>query len=97
MATQAFLISYLLSVNLYEHVFFRNSTAAHVAMRKIAISLADSHDLRVILSVLYTITEVIRNEKALECSEYEADIKSFCSEIGELPLKKSFICIVHEH
>lgn len=40
-----------------------NSTTANVAIRKIAVSLADSVDLRVILSFLYIITEVMRAEK----------------------------------
>ncbi|CAH1153784.1 unnamed protein product [Phaedon cochleariae] len=64
------------------NIEFENSTAAHVAMRKIAISLADSQDLRVILSVLYTITEVIRNEKDCESTEYEQEVTSFCYEIA---------------
>ncbi|CAG9771079.1 unnamed protein product [Ceutorhynchus assimilis] len=58
-----------------------NSTAAHVAMRKIAVSLADSQDLRVILSVLYIISEVIRAEKNLEDSEYKEDIEAFVCEL----------------
>lgn len=61
-----------------------NSTAAHVAMRKVAVSLADSIDLRVILSVMYTIVEVIRTEMMNDDSEYTLEINSFIYEIGEL-------------
>lgn len=52
-------------------------------MRKLAISLADSQDLRVILSVLYTITEVIRFEKASGSTEYKAQVEAFCQEISK--------------
>lgn len=52
-------------------------------MRKLAVSLADSQDLRIILSVLYTITEVIRNEKLCNTAEYQSQVESFCNEISK--------------
>ncbi|KAK0168425.1 hypothetical protein PV327_002227 [Microctonus hyperodae] len=59
-----------------------NNTAASSAMRKLAVSLADSVDLRVILSVLYIITEVMREEsKNFETSIYKNNIQSFKDEI----------------
>ncbi|XP_029032119.1 striatin interacting protein isoform X2 [Osmia lignaria lignaria] len=55
-----------------------NSSRAAPAMRKISVSLDDSVDLRVILSVLYIITEVMREEmKDLENSIYKDNIESF--------------------
>lgn len=60
-----------------------NSTTANVAIRKIAVSLADSIDLRVILSVLYIITEVIRVEKEREDSEYLDLVEAFMQEISQ--------------
>jgi len=66
-------------------MFCSNSTAAHVAMRKVAVSLADSIDLRVILSVMYTIVEVIRTEMANNESDYSLEIFAFTCEIGEVP------------
>lgn len=63
----------------------RNNTAAISAMRKLAVSLADSVDLRVILSVLYIITEVMREEAInFETSIYKDNIESFKEELGEL-------------
>lgn len=40
---------------------FRNSLAAVNACRKLAVNLGDSIELRVILSLLYTVTIVLRN------------------------------------
>ncbi|XP_045475787.1 striatin-interacting protein 1 [Harmonia axyridis] len=58
-----------------------NSNASHVAMRKVAVSLADSQDLRIILSVLYTIAEVVRNETNSESTEYKEVIEAFINDI----------------
>lgn len=62
---------------------FRNSSATNIAMRKVAVSLADSVDLRVILSVLYIITEVIRAEAAAGSEDYKQIVKSFTNEISK--------------
>lgn len=52
-------------------------------MRKVAVSLADSVDLRIILSVLYIITEVMRAEKDNSSSdEYAELVNDFAEEIS---------------
>ncbi|XP_035916520.1 striatin-interacting protein 1 homolog isoform X2 [Anopheles stephensi] len=58
-----------------------NSSTANLALRKIAVSLADSIDLRVILSVLYIITEVMRAEKESKNQEYAQLVSNFVTEI----------------
>ncbi|XP_053676051.1 striatin-interacting protein 1 homolog [Anopheles nili] len=58
-----------------------NSSTANIAMRKIAVSLADSIDLRVILSVLYIMTEVMRAEKESKNQEYYQMVLNFVTEI----------------
>jgi hypothetical protein len=60
-----------------------NATTANVAIRKIAVSLADSVDLRVILSVLYIITEVMRAEKEVPDSENKELVEAFIMEISQ--------------
>lgn len=61
----------------------RNSSATNLAMRKVAVSLADSADLRVIISVLYIITEVIRYEEVNGSDDFKAIVESFTNEISE--------------
>ncbi|KAL1383981.1 hypothetical protein pipiens_013078 [Culex pipiens pipiens] len=58
-----------------------NSSTASIAIRKVAVSLADSVDLRVILSVLYIITEVMRTEKEAGSEEYAQLVVNFTNEI----------------
>lgn len=53
-------------------------------MRKVAVSLADSVDLRIILSVLYIITEVIRNEKVAGSSDFKDIAETFSNELSKL-------------
>ncbi|XP_011308613.1 striatin-interacting protein 1 homolog [Fopius arisanus] len=64
------------------NIEIENSTAASSAMRKLAVSLADSVDLRIILSVLYIITEVMREEsKSLESTPYKDNVSNFKEEL----------------
>ncbi|XP_062549116.1 striatin-interacting protein 1 isoform X2 [Armigeres subalbatus] len=58
-----------------------NSSTASIAIRKVAVSLADSVDLRVILSVLYIITEVMRAEKESDSEEFAHLVINFTNEI----------------
>lgn len=53
-----------------------------VAVKITNVTLADSADLRVILSVLYTITETIRNEKEKESEDYRKIAHSFVQDIN---------------
>ncbi|CAH0407328.1 unnamed protein product [Chilo suppressalis] len=59
----------------------RSSTA--IASRKLTESLADSTNLRVILSVLYLITEYMRTEKDHPESEYSHLVQNFKEELGQ--------------
>ena len=56
----------------------RNDAAASNAMRKLAVSLADSTELRVILGVLYFMTEVLRNhEDSLLRDNFRAELSKY--------------------
>lgn len=81
------------------NIEIENSTTATSAMRKIAVSLDDSTDLRLILSVLYIITEIMREEmKDLENSIYKANVESFKEDLinpyGEELLVVKLLCMV---
>jgi hypothetical protein len=69
-----------------------NAATANVAIRKIAVSLADSIDLRVILSVLYIITEVMRAEKERTDSEHLNLVDAFTQEISQ-PLGDELLAV----
>lgn len=73
--------SFLSNLFLIDHS--SNSSTASIAIRKVAVSLADSVDLRVILSVLYIITEVMRAEKESDCEEYAHLVTNFINEISK--------------
>ena len=49
--------------------FFRDTFAANSACRKLAVSLADSVSLRTLLSLLYTMTQVLRSHKDQQLRE----------------------------
>ncbi|XP_012252405.1 striatin-interacting protein 1 homolog [Athalia rosae] len=64
------------------NIEIENSATATSALRKLAVSLADSVDLRVILSVLYIITEVMRVEALnIENSPYRKHVEAFKEEL----------------
>jgi len=66
-------------------------------MRKLAVSLADSIDLRVILSVLYIITEVMREElRNVEHSEYKDNVEAFKEDLGMLSHLCNISCILNK-
>lgn len=69
-----------------------NATTASVAIRKIAVSLADSIDLRVILSVLYIITEVMRAEKDRQDDDHKDLVEAFIYEISQ-PLNDELLAV----
>ena len=59
-----------------------------MAMRKLAVSLADSWDLRVILSVFYTIVEVFRSSQEEDSDEFKKIQEEFRVEIGKKEFSK---------
>lgn len=54
-----------------------------MAIRKPAVSLADSAELRVILSILYTIVETVRSKSEDDTDDFEELRKSFKVELGK--------------
>ncbi|TRY87296.1 hypothetical protein DNTS_022266 [Danionella cerebrum] len=59
-----------------------NSAACSSAVRKPAISLADSTDLRVLLNIMYLMVETVQREEATDCPEWKTIRETFKSELG---------------
>ena len=53
----------------FSYFHFRDAVATNSACRKLAVSLADSVSLRALLSLLYTMTQVLKNHEDLQLRE----------------------------
>ncbi|XP_041944830.1 striatin-interacting protein 1 homolog isoform X3 [Alosa alosa] len=59
-----------------------NSAACSSAVRKPAISLADSTDLRILLNIMYLMVETIHQEDPMDSPEWKAARETFKTELG---------------
>ncbi|XP_077546429.1 striatin interacting protein isoform X4 [Haemaphysalis longicornis] len=89
---------------LYRHGFFHvflqllnmeidNSSAATSALRKPAVSLGDSTDLRAILSVLYIFVEVMRVSSETDTDDMKRDRTTFANELAQPLLGEELLAI----
>lgn len=91
---------FLLYRNGFFHIFLQllnmeieNSSAATSALRKPAVSLGDSTDLRVILSVLYTFVEVMRVSAESDTDDMKRDREAFSAELAQPILGEDLLAI----
>ncbi|XP_075524935.1 striatin interacting protein isoform X2 [Dermacentor variabilis] len=89
---------------LYRHGFFHvflqllnmeieNSSAATSALRKPAVSLGDSTDLRAILNALYIFVEVMRVSSETDTDDMKRDRANFASELAQPILGEELLAI----
>lgn len=64
------------------YVSFSNSAACSSAVRKPAISLADSTDLRVLLNIMYLMVETIQQDDPTDKPEWKIIKETFRAELG---------------
>lgn len=62
---------------------FSNSAACSSAVRKPAISLADSTDLRVLLNIMYLMVETIQQDDPADKPEWKIIRETFRAELGK--------------
>lgn len=67
-----------------------------MAVRKPAVSLADSAELRVIFSILYTIVETVRTKSEDDTEEFEEQRKAFKVELGTVFSEPNRVCVDEE-
>lgn len=67
-----------------------------MAVRKPAVSLADSAELRVIFSILYTIVETVRTKSEDDTEEFEEQRKAFKVELGTVFSELNRVCVNEE-
>lgn len=60
-----------------------NSAACSSAVRKPAISLADSTDLRVLLNIMYLMVETIQQDDPADKPEWKIIRETFRAELGK--------------
>ena len=68
-------------------LFFSNSAACSSAVRKPAISLADSTDLRVLLNIMYLMVETIQQDDPADKPEWKIIRETFRAELGKLYMR----------
>lgn len=71
-----------LQVNAFFPFPFSNSAACSSAVRKPAISLADSTDLRVLLNIMYLMVETIQQDDPADKPEWKVIRETFRAELG---------------
>ncbi|XP_071993505.1 striatin-interacting protein 1 [Engystomops pustulosus] len=59
-----------------------NSAACSNAVRKPAISLADSTDLRVLLNIMYLMVDTLREDGENDSEEWKTMRQTFCADLG---------------
>lgn len=64
------------------YVSLSNSAACSSAVRKPAISLADSTDLRVLLNIMYLMVETIQQDDPADKPEWKIIRETFRAELG---------------
>lgn len=70
-----------------------NSAACSSAVRKPAISLADSTDLRVLLNIMYLIVETVQQDEPADKPEWRAIRDTFKAELGRPISVRVCVCV----